>query len=77
MKAFLLGCITDAKGRPEPKVILGVLCVIVGIVYYIISHPKDIPGGSLLIGTGVTLIIGTTVADSRIDSTQFPPINKE
>ena len=37
MRAFLKGCVTDAQGRPEPKMILGVLFLLLDFVYAVLA----------------------------------------
>ena len=62
---------TDAKGRPEPKMILGVFLVLLAVAYgfwaAVINKKPDWTGFSVIAGFGVTLITGAAVADSRID----------
>ena len=65
MRSLLKQCFTDALGRPEPKMMLGVLVLIVAVVYGI--WKRDWEGFKCLAGTGLILVGATTVADAKID----------
>ena len=62
---FLKECFTDAKGRPEIKMILGVPLIIFS-VYYLIRY-KDLNGAIYIGGLGTTLVGGTAITDSLLD----------
>jgi hypothetical protein len=62
---FIVEIFTDAKGRPEIKVILGVPILIAAVVYGISSH--DWVGFAALSGFAVSLLTATTIADAQID----------
>ncbi len=59
---------TDAAGRPEVKVILGVPIGIAAVVYGIIS--KDWAGFGAMAGFAASLFIATTAGDATIDKTK-------
>lgn len=65
MKAFFAQIFTDAAGRPEIKMILGVPMAIGAIVYGIVS--RDWVGFGALIGTALGLMGLTTLGDAVID----------
>lgn len=65
MKAFFAQIFTDAAGRPEIKMILGVPLFIGAIVYGIIE--RDWVGFGALIGTALGLMGLTTLGDAVID----------
>jgi hypothetical protein len=60
---------TDAQGRPEIKNILGVPIIVIAVIYGIKS--RDWVGFTALSGFGVGLLVGSTVADSLIDSSKL------
>ena len=63
---------TDSLGRLEPKMILGIPLIILGVIYYIVSHPKDLQGAAFISGIGLTLVGGTAVADGVNDRVRIP-----
>jgi uncharacterized membrane protein len=65
MKQFFKEIFTDAAGRPEIKMILGVPMAIGAIVYGIVS--RDWVGFGALIGTALGLMGLTTLGDAVID----------
>jgi hypothetical protein len=70
---FIIDIFTDAKGRPEIKIILGVPIIIIAVGYGIKTH--DWTGFSALMGFGVGLIGGTAITDALID--RAPTSSKE
>jgi uncharacterized membrane protein len=68
MKQFFKEIFTDAAGRPEIKMILGVPMAIGAIVYGIVS--RDWVGFGALIGTALGLMGLTTLGDAVIDKVQ-------
>lgn len=68
MKQFFKEIFTDAAGRPEVKMILGVPMAIGAIVYGIVS--RDWVGFGALIGTALGLMGLTTLGDAVIDKVQ-------
>ena len=69
--AFLAEIFTDAKGRPEIKMLLGVPAVIVGLVIGALmllgKVAKDWTGWGAFMGVAVGLIITNAVTDAAID----------
>lgn len=68
MKAFLKwlgGIFTDALGRPEVKMILGIPCFILGIGYVIAT--RDLAVAGFISGNAVTLMGLTAYGDAQID----------
>ena len=64
--AYLLGLITDAKGRPEPKMILGIPILVAAVVDLLIRRELAVFGA--LSGLGVALVSGAAIADASIDA---------
>lgn len=62
---FFREVFTDAKGRPEIKMILGVPLLVGAVVYGVAS--RDWAGFGALSGVALSLVMATTAADSRID----------
>ena len=67
---FLSGCYTDAKGRPEPKMILGTLLILSSVAYLIIW--KSLQGAEFIGGMGVALMGTCAIADGFNDY-RMPP----
>jgi len=71
MKNFLKEIFTDAKGRPEIKMILGVPCafvgLIIGILMLLARIPKDWTGFSIFMGVATGLIVTNAITDAQID----------
>lgn len=65
LAAILAHCFTDAKMRPEIKLVLGVPILITAVVYGIVS--KDWIGFAALAGTAGTLLGITAVTDAALD----------
>lgn len=65
MRDFLRGLFTDAKGRPEIKVVLGVPIILAAVVYGLAS--RDWGGFATVSAFGVGLLGGAAVADAAID----------
>lgn len=65
MRDFLHGLFTDAKGRPEIKVVLGVPIILAAVVYGLVS--RDWGGFATVSAFGVGLLGGAAVADAAID----------
>lgn len=65
MKQFFKEIFTDAAGRPEIKMIMGIPMFIGAIVYGIVS--RDWVGFGALIGTALGLMGLTTLGDAVID----------
>jgi hypothetical protein len=64
-KEFLIGCYTDAAGRPEIKTVLGTLSALTSLVY--ICATREV-AGFVAINTLTGILIGTVaVADDRLD----------
>ena len=63
---FLAQIFTDARGRPEIKMILGVPIIIIAVVFLLIEK-LDLEKFGALSGLGALLIGATTVADGFID----------
>lgn len=63
---FILGAITDAKGRIEPKNIIGYLIIGVGIFRLVTSW--DVASFSAIVGVGGGFLITSTIADNNIDT---------
>lgn len=74
LREWLRESFTDAKGRPEPKMIMGVVLVLCAIAYAfysaVIKGRGDWTGVSALAGFGVTLMTASAVADGFND--RFP-----
>lgn len=70
IKIFFLELITDAKSRPEIKVILGIPIILSGVIYGlykgIIGSPDWI-GFAALSSLGLSLLGTTALTDSIID----------
>jgi uncharacterized membrane protein YdjX (TVP38/TMEM64 family) len=66
MKAFLAHIFTDAAGRPEVKMILGVPLFIVAVGF--VLSTRDLAIFGVLMGTSLTLMGITAAADSAIDT---------
>lgn len=66
---WLGGIFTDALGRPEVKMILGIPCFITGIVYVIST--RDLAVAGFISGNSITLMGFTAVADHKIDVAQI------
>ena len=66
MRDFLKGCITDAQGRAEAKMILGIALIVFCPVYLIVW--KDLSGAEFIGALGGGLIGATAVADGFTDS---------
>lgn len=72
MKAFLKwlgGIFTDALGRPEVKMMLGVPLIIVAVVFGIIT--RDWVGFGALSGFAVSMLVTTAAGDAVIDKAQI------
>ena len=65
MKAFFKEIFTDAAGRVEIKMILGVPLFIGSIVYVVIA--RDIAVFGALMGTALSLMGLSTLGDAAID----------
>lgn len=65
MKKFFIEIFTDALGRPEVKMILGIPAFIVAVVYGAIV--RDWIGYAAIMGTALTLIGFVTAGDAAID----------
>ena len=69
--AFLAEIFTDAKKRPEIKMILGVPAVFIGLVVGVLmligKVSKDWTGWGAFMGVAVGLIITNAVTDAAID----------
>jgi len=80
MIKFLIEVFTDANGRPEIKMILGVPIIIIAVFYGIFSsvimNSPDWTGFGALSGLGLALIGTTAVADSLIDRNNYPASSK-
>lgn len=68
MKEFFKQIFTDAAGRPEIKMVIGVPAAIVAIVYGVVA--KDWVGFGAIMGTALTLMGLTTAGDAVIDRTR-------
>ena len=66
VKEFFRQIFTDAKNRPEIKMILGVPIIIIAVVFLLIGK-LDLERFGALSGLGALLIGATTVADGFID----------
>ena len=66
MKWFFKGVFTDAKDRPEIKMILGVPILVIAVVF-LICGKIDLSQFGALAGLGGSLIGVTTIADGFID----------
>ncbi len=64
MKWFL-GMFTDALGRPEPKMVLGVPTVVTAVVFGVVT--RDWVGFGALFGAGCTLCGFSALADHKVD----------
>jgi hypothetical protein len=81
MKAFwhfIVECFTDVRGRPEPKMIIGIPLIIYSVVYLVTE--KNLQNAIYIGGLGTTLVGGTAVFDSfndyrspPSDGHQIPP----
>jgi hypothetical protein len=69
MREFLKGLFTDAKGRPEIKIILGAPIIVAAVVYGFLS--RDWGGFATVSAFGVGLLGGAAVADAALD--RSPP----
>lgn len=65
MKEFFVQIFTDAKGRPEVKMILGIPMFIAAIVYGIVA--RDWIGFATLMGSSLALMGLTAAGDAAID----------
>ena len=72
MRKFFVEVFTDTKGRPEIKMILGVLAILAAFAYGLYAaialKKPDWAGFGAVAGLGVTLIGATTIADAANDS---------
>jgi hypothetical protein len=75
MLNFLKGGLTDAKGRLEIKVVLGMILIIFAPVYLIIW--KDLDGAKFMGALGALLLGVTAVADGFIDNKSVPKDGKQ
>ena len=66
VKEFFRQIFTDAKNRPEIKMILGVPIIIIAVIFLLIGK-LDLEKFGALSGLGALLIGATTVADGFID----------
>lgn len=66
MKKILSDIFTDAKGRYEIKMFLGIPLFVTAVIYGILS--KDWIGFGALIGVALSLLGITAITDARIDS---------
>jgi len=77
LREWLRGSFTDAKGRPEPKMITGVFLILCAVAYAfyaaVIKGKPDWTGVSALAGFGVTLMTASAVADGFNDRYSGPP----
>lgn len=77
LREWLRESFTDAKGRPEPKMITGVFLILAAVAYAIyaavIKEKPDWTGFSALAGFGVTLMTASAVADGFNDRFGGPP----
>jgi len=71
LKLFVKECFTDARGRPEIKMMLGVPLILFIVVYLL--WKKDLQGSIYIGGLGTTLVGGTAICDSFNDSHPIPP----
>lgn len=72
MKAFFVwlgGIFTDAKDRPEVKMMLGIPTFIAAIAYVIIK--RDLAVAGFIAGNALTLMGFTAAADHKIDMAQI------
>lgn len=72
MKAFFVwlgGIFTDALGRPEVKMMLGVPAFVAAIVYVITT--RDLAVAGFVAGNALTLMGFTAAADHKIDMAQI------
>ena len=67
---ILAECYTDAKGRPEPKMVLGTALVLFSVVYLIVW--KNLQGAEFIGGMGVALMGTCAIADGFNDY-RMPP----
>ena len=65
LSVILSHCFTDAKMRPEVKLVLGVPMMVAAVVYGIAS--RDWIGFGALSGVALFLFGLTTAADAKID----------
>jgi hypothetical protein len=65
MKKFIIECFTDTKGRPEPKMLIGIPLILFSVVYLI--WKKDLQGAIYIGGIGTTLVGGSAIADGFND----------
>lgn len=65
MKKFIIEVFTDAAGRPEMKMILGIPTFIAAIVYGIWT--REWKGFLVIMGTALSLMGLTTLGDAAID----------
>ena len=70
MKAFFAHIFTDAAGRPEIKMILGVPLFIASVVE--IFTLRDLAVFGVLMGTSLTLMGITAAGDAAIDKSKGP-----
>lgn len=59
---------TDAAGRPEVKMIIGIPLSVAAVIYGIIS--KDWTGFGAMAGFAASLFVATTAGDAAIDKTK-------
>lgn len=65
MKGLFVHIFTDASGRPEIKMILGVPLFIIAMIYGILS--RDWAGFAAMMGPALGLVGLTTLGDAAID----------
>lgn len=65
MRDILVQIFTDAKGRPEVKMILGVPLFLAAVVHLIAT--RDLAVFGALMGTALTLMGITAAGDAAID----------
>jgi len=68
---FILGLITDALKRPEPKAVMGIIFLVAALVYGLVRGFQGKPdwiGFTAMATVGTALLGVTAVADARTDS---------
>jgi len=68
MKKLITDIATDALGRYEIKVLLGVPTFVAGIVYAMVT--RDLAVAGFVSGNGLVLLGVTALADAKIDMTK-------
>jgi len=81
MTNWIRGSVTDALGRPEPKMALGILCILAALAYgfwaAVIEKKPDWYGFGAIGSLGTVLMGASAIMDDRNDSRPPRPAERE